>query len=404
METVNAGHHDKALSESDQKDLDLNGSVHDLAVATERLDLADPPAPARRTYLEQPYYKYEPLDLFGDSVRLIELLPHLDDGFIQCRLKRKTLRSNLGYSAVSYMWGKVNTDDCGWIKMDGTLFAIGPNLWDFLNILRCQARNMIQVLWIDAISLNQANVSERNHQVQRMNKIYSHADQVFVWLGQHANDSELAFDFIEAWTSEYRGTPDFRQAWATEDRRAFDLVQDWNSDLEKHRQIWDALIHLCSREYWGRCWVLQEIVLARDIIVHCHESRMHWKSFALLLERMMYWHSLPENFVSRIEAQRNSIIKSMAYSAYQQRNYTQMGANWPLRHWLERIGNLSYRHQRPYLCTPRRCKRLPRQARSSGPVLAQSSALVLQNPGLLPYKVGTWRPDIPAQPLSYEYA
>jgi hypothetical protein len=38
-------------------------------------------------------------------------------------------------------------------------------------------------MWIDAISIDQMNTQERNHQVRIMGKIYSSAQKVIVWLG-----------------------------------------------------------------------------------------------------------------------------------------------------------------------------------------------------------------------------
>jgi hypothetical protein len=39
-------------------------------------------------------------------------------------------------------------------------------------------------LWIDAISINQETLEERNHQVGIMGEIYSRAECVIIWLGR----------------------------------------------------------------------------------------------------------------------------------------------------------------------------------------------------------------------------
>jgi hypothetical protein len=49
-------------------------------------------------------------------------------------------------------------------------------------------------IWIDALCIDQGCNAERGHQVQRMGSIYSNAQEVFVWLGDHG---ELAEAFHE---------------------------------------------------------------------------------------------------------------------------------------------------------------------------------------------------------------
>lgn len=48
-----------------------------------------------------------------------------------------------------------------------------------------------QYLWIDALSIDQANVLERNHQVQQMAEIYSKAKYVLVWVGPQSQTLRL---------------------------------------------------------------------------------------------------------------------------------------------------------------------------------------------------------------------
>jgi len=52
-------------------------------------------------------------------------------------------------------------------------------------------------MWIDAICINQNDISERNNQVRQMGAIYSQASQVVVWLGEETGDSGRAIAFLE---------------------------------------------------------------------------------------------------------------------------------------------------------------------------------------------------------------
>jgi Heterokaryon incompatibility protein (HET) len=44
--------------------------------------------------------------------------------------------------------------------------------------------------WIDALCINQEDVSERNHQVRMIGKIYSQAQGIVAWLGRARNNSD----------------------------------------------------------------------------------------------------------------------------------------------------------------------------------------------------------------------
>lgn len=47
-------------------------------------------------------------------------------------------------------------------------------------------------LWIDAICINQENISERNHQVHQMSHIHESSEFAVVWLGRGDRDREMA--------------------------------------------------------------------------------------------------------------------------------------------------------------------------------------------------------------------
>ncbi|EON69671.1 hypothetical protein W97_08923 [Coniosporium apollinis CBS 100218] len=57
---------------------------------------------------------------------------------------------------------------------------------------RKKARN----IWIDAVSNNQADSTEKEHQIRLMEKIYSSAEQTFIWPGDAADYSALAKDLV----------------------------------------------------------------------------------------------------------------------------------------------------------------------------------------------------------------
>jgi hypothetical protein len=89
--------------------------------------------------------------------------------------------------------------DLGEIICDGQKVTVGSELYDALRRLRRPDRE--RLIWIDALCINQQDVRERNMQVGNMREIYSKADHVLIWLGEHFSGgpaSKNMFSFIKS--------------------------------------------------------------------------------------------------------------------------------------------------------------------------------------------------------------
>jgi hypothetical protein len=131
-------------------------------------------------------FKHQPPDLQTKSLRLIEVLPSNGDGQIRCTIKHVT--TDATYTCLSYVWGPTELDSHV-ILLNNRPFFVRKNLWDFLSVASLNKINLdfsqaTKSLWIDVLCIDQENLSERNHQVQQMGEIYSHAQHVLAWLGQ----------------------------------------------------------------------------------------------------------------------------------------------------------------------------------------------------------------------------
>jgi hypothetical protein len=141
-------------------------------------------------------YCYSPLSSGHDSIRLLRLMPHEDEtADIQCELFEYSPQNSCGnhlYEALSYVWG--NPDETLPIFIHEHGFNVTVNLRAAL--LRLRNHSIERILWVDAICIDQANWEEKGHQIQSMAKIYGQANRVVVWLGEAADDSDLAFEEI----------------------------------------------------------------------------------------------------------------------------------------------------------------------------------------------------------------
>ena len=59
-------------------------------------------------------------------------------------------------------------------------------------MLEYRRRGVIIPLWVDAVCINQTNISERTTQVRMMRTIYSRAACVLVWLGEAEATDDIA--------------------------------------------------------------------------------------------------------------------------------------------------------------------------------------------------------------------
>jgi hypothetical protein len=72
---------------------------------------------------------------------------------------------------------------------------VTSNLKSALQSLRHS--DSVRVLWVDAVSINQANIEERANQVRQMGRIYTQARGVIAWLGPSPLASESTIDAME---------------------------------------------------------------------------------------------------------------------------------------------------------------------------------------------------------------
>ncbi|KAJ4334110.1 hypothetical protein N0V95_009253 [Ascochyta clinopodiicola] len=152
-----------------------------------------------------------------DCVRLATILPDDRGTDLEVKLEHADLGSHPRYECLSYAWGPIDHELS--IKLNGSSFRVSSTLYIALEHLR-HARQERKI-WIDAISINQADVEERSKQVSIMKRIYQNATRVIVWLGPATDSSEQAMTFLEmmAAAKKKSGLRDTRSELAAEEER-----------------------------------------------------------------------------------------------------------------------------------------------------------------------------------------
>lgn len=216
------------------------------------------------------------------EIRVINLHKGSPNDPIVCTLFTKPLSSPGHYDALSYVWGSWNNPDR--ISLNEKSFYITRNLADALKRLR--RFNSDRLVWADALSINQADNTERGKQVRQMHKVYGAAKLVQVWLGGHSNDSDWAMKLVEK--SEGQPSP-------------LDWIQDVINEHSVEK-VANALFRICLRDYWERVWIVQEIANASEVILMCgtHEASFaSFKQLVALVQRHKFIQHLPDTVTKK---------------------------------------------------------------------------------------------------------
>ena len=232
---------------------------------------------------------YRPL---GDAhdIRVLELLPgypdqelraslhHCSIGFdltyIQTMpsggrfaLSTLKLEEPVWYTALSYTWGPPVFDAT--IYCDGLAKAITRTLETALKNFRHPTDSIM--LWVDQICINQDDLEEKKQQIPLMSRIYTRSFNTVVWLGEaDGHDIAGTFDFLNEIT--------VRLQYANEV-----ACPEGLTDVQLppgDSPLWTDLVTFLSRPWFQRLWIIQEVVLSKEVWVMCGRHILPWRRLA----------------------------------------------------------------------------------------------------------------------------
>lgn len=131
------------------------------------------------------------------DIRLVQVdLSGERDGEIQCTITPYAADKAPPYVAISYTWGDMSYTRS--ISVNGKKLSIGLNSW--MVLWQARLHQLASPLWMDVLSIDQANDVEKGIQVGMMGRIYKTAMYTLVSLGAHENDSGFLAEQIHAHT------------------------------------------------------------------------------------------------------------------------------------------------------------------------------------------------------------
>ncbi|KAK0616917.1 heterokaryon incompatibility protein-domain-containing protein [Immersiella caudata] len=189
-----------------------------------------------------------PSRLRPDELRLI-ILPASVDHTYPMHVDLETHQDDRcpEYETVSYSWGGESGDSSSYYPLFvgryWDVLLLTKNCWNMLQFLRPWRGS--RMVWVDSICINQDDVQEREAQVAKMARIYSECRQVVVYLGE---------DVVKITTpGQY---PPRRQLE--------DSIENLQVDF----------FGLLMRRYFSRVWIIQELILPRQIVIPVGEMEV----------------------------------------------------------------------------------------------------------------------------------
>ncbi len=212
-----------------------------------------------------------------DEIRLLILSPGRGSGSVCCRLTHVSLASKPKYEALSYAWGDASeTSD---IECGGQPIRVTRSLESALRNLRDPTRD--RILWADALCIDQANSSEKSHQVQLMAKIYSYSERALIWLGEETEELTASFralNFLHEMFLEHE------EDYPHGAERYYHYPDGPYPNFERLKTTADEwaepVVHLIGQPWFLRRWVIQEVARAPHATVVCGHRLLSWSNLA----------------------------------------------------------------------------------------------------------------------------
>jgi len=260
-------------------------------------------------------FDYQPLGPL-DTIRVIRIRPGTGlkvTESIYCDIEHVQI-GQASYAALSYEWGPPNADENNntlpendtTIFLNGSLIAVRRNLHHALSHLSTSLCG--QPIWIDALSINQSDTLERNHQVKLMGSIYRGATLVMIWPGRTEGLDSNTLAALNRQSDEYGDS-----AKATAETIS----------------VITKIVELCRNGYWKRVWIQQEVFLAQRLgIMYGQDQLIPYETFDYLVSLMLSGESPVTDDV------RNKIGKSGAQTLLMRRRLSRYPRLNPLGTWL----------------------------------------------------------------------
>ncbi|KAF2202605.1 HET-domain-containing protein [Delitschia confertaspora ATCC 74209] len=188
------------------------------------------------------------------------------------------------FTALSYCWGLPATAVEFQLRLaDKYVLSIQENLFKALRNFVTQG--LRQPFWVDAVCINQSNDAEKGYQIPLMRRIYADASTVIAWLGDATAIEKAVFSEIPG-VIQNMVRP---EAASIAPKLFSDDIAHTLHVPDTRSEFWPVFGRIINRPWFSRLWILQELLLAREITVYCGGASLEWANLLELQRIILQW-------------------------------------------------------------------------------------------------------------------
>lgn len=206
---------------------------------------------------------YQALDPTRRDIRLLKVLPDSGSGLVECELLPSAPVAELRgkYLALSYCAGDPRNTEI--ILVNGVQCNVFANLCHALTCARhfwtTQPGDEDFLLWADQICINQADLSERSHQVGFMRDIYRSAQRTLICLST-SNTHGRGMKWLVELFNQGRNLADKGRMIP-----GMDMQDVWcPTEVEFEQGVFAFWEEIIKSPWWSRAWVFQEFMVSAN--------------------------------------------------------------------------------------------------------------------------------------------
>lgn len=232
----------------------------------------------------------------GDSLYFELEVVSLDAGG-----ERTDFLNNNSYLALSYTWGTYDTVAVAVKGGDGQMYPVYVTKSLLVACKYIARRVSINMpWWIDQLSINQVDGSERIRQIETMKDIYEHSTEVVIWLGQPSRSTRAALSHVWGIGQSLRKLARDKEPYEAADGRivAKYLPIIMGPFNEVNLEQWKHTRELIAGRWFSRLWIIQEGTahrfLSQKTEVMCGDETILFDDFVRLYRifaNMEVWRS-----------------------------------------------------------------------------------------------------------------
>lgn len=270
--------------DSDQIPAGASDSTNTIAFATVSTGARSSPGPPDQTGREMSHlwfatrlepvsaaktYQHERLD--GKQMRLLTLFPGEEFEPLNGLIWVTRLDAKPHYMTVSYVWGTKSRLSNALRTPVGSISITEPL---YLTLKKLRKRQKSIVLWVDAICINQNDDDEKTEQVRMLAQIFQNSAQTLGVVRGDEQSNKVIEMLMQVRAREV--VSDESRAWP---RNLPFCPKSWNErglppPLDP---IWLKTVEFFRNDWFRRVWIIQEVVIARNIKLVCGKYTLDWE-------------------------------------------------------------------------------------------------------------------------------